>query len=86
MFEEINVESQEKFGRNYGDKMSLNDFIECCEDRSFIDYDGHAGEIILNGNVVYKKSFYPSDVLENKNYLLKIQEAVGELQVVWYNR
>ncbi|MDF2533873.1 MAG: hypothetical protein K0R18_30 [Bacillales bacterium] len=86
MFEKINVDSQEKFDKRYGDKMSLSDFLESCEDGSFIDYDGFASEIILNGNVIHKAHFYPSDALENKNKLLALQNELGELEIVWYNR
>jgi hypothetical protein len=82
----FNKDSQEKFDQDFGDVMSLNEFIECCEHNSFIDYDGHASEILLNGNIIYDKGFCPSDALKNKKKLLSLQTELGALEVVWYNK
>lgn len=86
MFEEVNKNSEVKFTQNYGDIMSLNEFVECCEDNSFIDYDGFANEIILGDKIIYNERFYPSDVLDYKSRLLGLQKELGDLKVVWYNR
>lgn len=89
MFTYFDLESEEIFNDDYCDIISLKEFIECCEDRFFIDDDGFAGEILLNGKIIFKQSgrwFYPSDVLEYKEQLLEWQNKLGELHVVWYNK
>lgn len=85
-FTKMDKTSTKKFGKNYGDKMTLNEFISSCACGGFIDYDGFAREIIWNGNVIYDNYFYPSDVLENKQKFLALQEELGELEIVWYNK
>lgn len=70
----------------YGHVMTLNEFIEECERGSFIDYDGHAREIIMERHIIYSEAFYPSDVLEQKEELLKLQEELGTLKIAWYNK
>jgi hypothetical protein len=86
MFNTIDKDSQLKFEQSWGDVMPLNEFIECCRERSFIDYDGFAGELLLDGNIIFKSWFYPSDVLEHKQQLLDLQTELGALHVVWYNK
>lgn len=63
---------------DFGDLMTMNDFIECCEDGGFIDYDGsgyYASETKLNGSI----TVYPSMVRKgtiDKRYT----------HIMWYNR
>lgn len=83
---EINVHSEKTYNKNYGDVMTLNEFIECCKDGMFIDDDGFAREIILNGKVIYDEYFYPSGVLQYRGILLQFQERLGELKIAWYNK
>ncbi|MGG1664479.1 hypothetical protein [Brevibacillus sp. NRS-1366] len=84
---QFNVNSQEVFNNNFGDVMSLNEFIHFCEDESFIDYDGYVSEVLLNKKVICIQTIYPSELLNKyKKDLLKLQGMVGDLQVVWYNR
>lgn len=82
----LNLESQEVFEKNDGDKMSLSSFISTCQAGGFIDYDGYAGEILLNDRIVSEESLYPSKALAQKEHLLSLEELHGPLQVVWYNR
>ncbi len=85
-FFDVNKDSLVKFDEDFGDKFTLDEFIECCESGGFIDYDGYASEIILNGFVIYDDSFYPSDALENKHELIELQKELGQLEIIWYNR
>jgi hypothetical protein len=62
---------------DYGDKMSLKEFISCCKSGGFIDYDG-SGEYIKNGKCS-GINIYPSDVEHNK-----IREDFTK--IVWYNK
>lgn len=68
------------------DIMKLNDFLAECQCGGFIDYDGFTTKVIINGFVVYNDHLYPSEHLELKDKLLKIQEKHGEITVVWANR
>lgn len=82
----LNLESQETFTQDYGDKMSITSFISSCEAGGFIDYDGYAGEILLDNRIVYEGSIYPSDALIQKTHLLSLEKEHEGLQIVWYNR
>ncbi len=62
---------------DYGDIMSLEDFIETVNDGGFIDYDGF-GKYVKDG----KKSdidIYPSDVKRNK-----VRKDFDT--IIWFNR
>jgi hypothetical protein len=82
----VDASSAEKFEQDYGYIMSLDEFIGHCEHGMFIDYDGFAGEILLNGNIICKQFIYPSKALRNKAELLQKQVELGKLDVVWYNK
>lgn len=70
-----------------GDVSKLESFIEDCESGCFIDYDGHASEILLNGMIVYNKTLYPTDVVFFRNKLRELNKKHdGKLEIVWYNR
>jgi hypothetical protein len=87
----LNLNSEEEFD-GCGDKFSFKRFIKCCENGSFIDYDGFASEIVLNNKVVYsfirdgKDWLYPSDALANKNDLLELDNKIDGLSIIWCNR
>lgn len=61
----------------YGDVMSLDEFISCCESGGFIDYDGY-GHYIKDGKEtdIY---IYPSDIIHGVF-------RDDFTQIVWYNR
>ncbi|QIW89729.1 hypothetical protein PQE71_gp047 [Bacillus phage Izhevsk] len=88
----LDLNSDKVFGKTYGDAMSVSEFIECCECGGFIDDDGYAVEMLLNGKVVWDSwkeagtSLYPSDALYNKESLLQLEKEHEGLEVVWYNR
>lgn len=69
---------------NFGDLMELDEFIDMCESGSLIDYDG-VGDIVYNGKVIYE-SISPSDVDIYKNQLEDLQEKLGKIQIMWYNK
>jgi hypothetical protein len=72
---------------NYGNQYPIKQFIEDCESRGFIDYDGWARELILDNKVVWnKESIYPSDALRNKEKLLYLESRHPGLKIMWYNR
>ena len=62
---------------SYGDKMSLKEFISCCEDGMFIDYDGN-GNYVKDGKMTDIK-IYPSDIIKNN-----VREDFTE--IVWFNK
>jgi disulfide bond formation protein DsbB len=72
--------------KSVGTKMSLEEFIKCCETDELTDYDGIASQIIINDYVVSETSFYPSQVLEQKNEFLSLQKEKGKVEIVWCNR
>ena len=59
----------------YGDLMNLQDWIECCEDGGFIDYDGFG--CASNGTKMTDKHYYPSE----RNKI-----PSGTTHIVWFNR
>jgi hypothetical protein len=61
----------------YGDRMLLDEFIECCNDGGFIDYDG-SGNYVKDG-MMSDISIYPSDVKFDS-----IRKDFDE--IVWFNR
>jgi hypothetical protein len=87
----LNINGVEKHDGS-GDAIAIEEFVECCEDGSFIDYDGFADELLLNGVVVWRATtetnewLYPSDVLYAKSKLLKLAKENKGLEIVWYNR
>lgn len=83
----LNLESTKVFEKNYGDAYGLDEFIEYCESGSFINYDGSAGEILLNGKVVWDENIAPSECLFYKKKLKALnKECGGMLEIVWYYR
>ena len=83
---EINSNTHKKYEESDGDVMTLDAFIGGCACRGFIDSDGVASAILLDGYVVFEGEFSPSDVLEHKEYLENKQGGLGELHVVWNNK
>lgn len=62
---------------SYGDVMSLEDFIDCVNSGSFIDYDGHGHYVKENKETDIM--IIPSDVKHNS-----IRKEFNE--VIWFNR
>lgn len=63
---------------DYGDVMSLSDFIECVKDGGFIDYDGF-GHYVKDGKEVCNIDVRPSDV--------EAGTIRGEFDtIIWFNR
>lgn len=72
---------------NIGDEMPLDVFLDNCDSGGFIDYDGFASEVILNGCVISDKVFKPSQLNDGiREQLFDIQQAHGTVTIVWYNR
>jgi hypothetical protein len=61
----------------YGDVMDLEDFIECCEDGGFIDYDG-SGNYATEDKMT-DITIYPSDITSG-NYRKDFPK------IVWFNK
>lgn len=89
---QIDLGSEIVFEDDDDDIMLLSDFIEYCKQGAFIDYDGFADELLIEGKVVFsfKEAFgeclYPSDVLHNEGTFGELVEEFSGLSVVWYNR
>lgn len=62
---------------DYGDVMSLEDFIVCCKEGNFIDYDGYGQ--YAKDNMMSNVTIFPSDVVHNM-----IRKDFDT--VVWFNR
>lgn len=62
---------------DYGDVMSLKEFIDCVESGGFIDYDG-SGNYVRDGKMS-NISIYPSDV-ENSSVRKDFDT------IIWFNR
>ena len=62
---------------NFGDVMSLEEFIECVKDGGFIDYDGY-GSYVKDGKET-NITILPSDVKYNN-----IRKEFNT--IIWYNR
>jgi len=62
---------------DFADVMSLKDFIACCKDGSFIDYDGSGNYCIDNKET--NITVYPSDII---NGAIRWEFDA----VAWYNR
>ena len=60
---------------SYGDVMELSEWIECCEDGGFIDYDGYG--YASDGVKMSDKSYHPSD---------RDKIPTGTTHIVWFNR
>ncbi|UGO51376.1 hypothetical protein PQE72_gp067 [Bacillus phage vB_BanS_Skywalker] len=88
----LNLNSDKVLEKSFGDAMSISSFIECCECGGFIDDDGYAVEILLDGKVVWdawkesNSGLYPSDALYHYKELLQLEKAHKGLEIVWYNR
>lgn len=83
--EEFDPENPDGLFNLYGcgegrDIYTLRVFKECCDDRSFIDYDGYGYWLDSNLNRIDGvDEVYPSDVLDNK-----IPENATHVE--WLNR
>lgn len=64
---------------DYGDLMTIEEWIECVESGGFIDYDGHGN--YSNGEKVSDHIVHPSDVAAEQ--IIKRDDFT---HVVWYNR
>jgi len=64
---------------DYGDLMTMEDWLDCVESGGFIDYDGSGR--YSDGKRMANKPVYPSDVEAGR--LLKETEFT---HVVWFNR
>lgn len=84
----IDVESKNEYSSDIGDIIPLDEFLDLCDSESLIDYDGYACEVLLDGKIISKETFYPSGLISEGigDQLLSIQEKFGVLSVVWYNR
>lgn len=76
---ELRMQMEPEYSKlpDYGDVMSLQDFIENCEDGSFIDYDGF-GNYVKN-NQMSNISIYPSDIKAKK-----VRKDFDT--IIWFNR
>ena len=62
---------------NYGDVMSLEEFVDCCRSGGFIDYDGYGKYVKAHQETDIK--IHPSDVKHNS-----IRKDFDT--IIWYNR
>jgi len=62
---------------DYGDVMALEDFVECCEDGGFIDYDGHG---------YYATEDKMTDILINPSDITEGDYRKEFPQIVWFNK
>jgi hypothetical protein len=61
----------------YGDLISIEEFVDMCKRGSFIDYDGFGNYAMVDG--MSTKKVYPSDIIGRKiDYTYT--------HVVWFNR
>lgn len=63
--------------RSYGDKMTIREFVECCKEGLFIDYDG--------------VGYYATDDQESDIFILPSHVSMGMVRtdfthVIWFNR
>lgn len=86
----LNLESTRKV-REDDDVFLIEDFIEQCKGGSFIDYDGYADELVIDGKVVFSfydelgRNLFPSDLLQNESRFLEMVAQYPGLGLVWYN-
>lgn len=59
---------------DYGDLFTLQDWLDCCNDRSFIDYDGFG--CASDGKLMTSKCYYPSE----RNNLPE-----STTHIIWFN-
>ena len=62
---------------NYGDHMTMKDFIKCCKSGGFIDYDGHG--VYATETQRTNSLIFPSDVTSGK-----VDKEFTH--VVWFNK
>ena len=62
---------------DYGDLMTMQDFIACCQSGGFIDYDGHG--CLSDGVSMSDTIILPSHIASG-NY------PKGYSHVVWFNK
>ena len=64
---------------DYGDHMTIEDFIQRCQSGSFIDYDGHGNYATKES--MFDKIVYPSDVAKPG-----FKPKPEFTHVIWFNR
>lgn len=62
---------------NYGDVMTIEEFVSACRNHSFIDYDGHGK---------YATKYWVSNKTVSPSQLANGEPPPGYTHVVWYNR
>lgn len=82
----INTESTEKLKDRYGKRYTLENFIKAYEDGDFMDEEGEVGEIIWNRNVIWKGMASAHKLVYSKEEFFALQEEIGEIKIVWYNK
>lgn len=84
---ELNVESEEAYTYDFGDLYPLDAFVEDCQNSVFVDYDGYADELVLDGKVVWSKALAPTDIDFYGEKLKELnRKQDGKLQIAWYNK
>jgi hypothetical protein len=66
-----------KIVKEFGDRMSVADFVACCKSGGFIDYDGSG--TYVRGKEESNISIYPSDVKAGM-----VRKDFDE--IIWYNK
>lgn len=82
----LNLASEKQFTSNVGDISKLESLIEDCEYSYFVNGDGFAKEILLDGIIVYDEVLTPDDLAHNAPALRLLNSELGnKLEIVWYN-
>lgn len=63
---------------DYGDLMMVDEFIECCKDGTFIDYDGH-GAPVRDGMVTKGMNHW---VYPSEHHKIPSDAT----HIIWFNR
>lgn len=63
---------------NYGDHMTIDEFVQTCQSGGFIDYDGHAA--LATDSAVSDQDVCPSEIIADR------QLPSWATHVVWFNR
>ena len=67
----------EKIDNEFGDRMSMEVFISCCEGGGFIDYDGFGRYV--RGDEESDIEIYPSDIIKGR-----FRKDFNE--IIWFNK
>ena len=79
----------------YGDLMTLDNFIECCQTGGFIDYDGHgyyamkdkmSDKLILPSHITGRRDDFDFDTGKFKKIEVPINIDRSFTHVVWFNK